>query len=224
MPRSITSNVSTAIQATTVRVLVFIELDLPGGVLRLNNTTATKSWNGYDWLGGGSFTAIQPIEEGVSPQSAALSIVLSGIDPSFVSDILNDHYQGRPAKIWVAALDEAETIISNPILVFQGRMDEPSITMGQTADITISLENRWADWDRPRLRRYNDADQQIEYPGDLGFQFVEQMETMELSWGTYKGPTAPKIEIPRWAKDFLVHPFIAPARQVGRAIKRVFGF
>jgi hypothetical protein len=222
MSRTISTLANQAIQDTHVRVAVFIELDLPDGFLRLSNSTANRVWNGHTWLGGGNFTAIQPIEEGVNPQSAALNIVISGIDNTYVQAIMEDHYQGRSAKIWVAPLDTNEQVIANPILVFQGRMDEPSITMGATADITISLENRWADWDRPRLRRYNDSDQQLEYPGDLGFQFVEQMETMELSWGTYKGPTAPKIEIPRWAKEYLINPFITPARQVARVLRRIF--
>ena len=57
------------------------------------------------------------------------------------------------------------------------------IDVGATATITVNAESRLADWDRPRVRRYNHEDQQIDYPGDMGFEFVPQMATKELRWG-----------------------------------------
>ena len=58
------------------------------------------------------------------------------------------------------------------------------ILLGSTqSEVLLTAENRLADWDRPRIRRYNDADQQSEYPGDLGMQFAEQMVNKTILWG-----------------------------------------
>jgi hypothetical protein len=40
-----------------------------------------------------------------------------------------------------------------------------------------------ADWDRPRVRRYNAADQAITDSADKGFEFVPQMVERNIRWG-----------------------------------------
>ena len=107
----------------------------------------------------------------------------SGIPPSYLSIALGDDYQGRDVKIYTGLLDEGHQLIADPALVFQGRMDYMSIAMAETATIAITAENHLANWNRPRVRRFNDKDQQDKYPGDLGLEFVEQMVEAEIVWG-----------------------------------------
>lgn len=207
MPRDITSAANTALGQSHVTIAIFIELNLGDyGVLRLSNSLSDRVWDGETWIGGGRFTAIQPIEETSAPSSAALTLVISGIETSYVQAIMEEHYQGSPARVWVAPMDADEQVIADPILVFQGFMDEPSINLGATADINITLENRWADWDRPRLRRYNQADQASVYPGDRGLEYAEQIEIIELAWGSFKGPPKMKIPLPKWLRNSIVTP------------------
>jgi hypothetical protein len=61
-------------------------------------------------------------------------------------------------------------------------MDQMSIDLGETAAVTVRLENRMADWERPRVRRYTDEDQQRAYPGDLGFQFLTATVDKDIVW------------------------------------------
>jgi len=62
-------------------------------------------------------------------------------------------------------------------------MDTMDVELGTTASITVAAESRLADWDRPRVRRYNAADQNISYPSDKGFEFVPQMVEKSIRWG-----------------------------------------
>jgi hypothetical protein len=62
-------------------------------------------------------------------------------------------------------------------------MDTCDLEIGETATITLTIQNRLADWERPRLRRYTDEDQQSVYDGDLGLQFVAQMAEKTIYWG-----------------------------------------
>lgn len=222
MARTISTAAGNALQAGNVPLVVFVELQLPSGSLYLCNSAFPREWNGHTWLGGGRFTGLQPIEEGVTPSAAGLALVITGIESTYVSSIMTEHYQGQPAYIWIAPLDDDYDVIADPVLVFSGRMDEPTIELGETATITLALENRWADWDRPRIRRFNDADQQAEYPGDKGFEYAEAMETADLSWGLYKGPAAPRINIPKGAKEYLINPFLAQFRPIQKLFKRMF--
>lgn len=218
MPRTITAGMASAVAQSNVELVVLVSLDLPDGILRFNSSGVTIAWGGFDWIGAGGFTSLQPIEESISPQAAALALQFSGIDTSFVQQIMEDHYQGRAATIYLCAIS-AGAVVADPMEVFVGRIDEPTVEMGSTATITITLENRWAGWERAPELLYTDAEQQIEFPGDTGFRYVEEMENLEIAWGQFKGPAAPKINVPRSVKQFLVNPYLP----VVNAVKRILG-
>ena len=119
----------------------------------------------------------------VAPAAAAAISPSGNGKKASLATALDEDYQGRTATIWAAPLDSEHRIVSDPVIVFKGRMDTMPITMGRSGEITVNLESRLVDWERARVRRYNDADQQAEYPGDLGLQFVEQMVEKQLIWG-----------------------------------------
>ena len=74
-------------------------------------------------------------------------------------------------------------LVDDPAIYYKGRMDSPSISQDDTLEIVLTLENRFAAWDRPKIRRYNNADQQALYPGDKGLEFVEQATEKRIVWG-----------------------------------------
>lgn len=193
MGRDITTTAAAALAASHVRLVVFVELQFATGTLRYTNAETDIAWDGHTWIGAAAFTRLDPIEETAAPQAAALKLQFSGLDATYLDKILNEQYQGRAAQIWVVPLDAALQPVMDPVSVFAGRMDEPEVTVGETFDITLTLENRWADWDRPRLRRFTDADQQALNPGDRFCEYVAAVESAELVWGTYKGPAAPTV-------------------------------
>lgn len=181
--RPITPASEAALAATQVRALVFVEMDFSSGFLRMNNSAQNMDWNGLTWLGIGRVGSIDPVGEGVTLEARGLSFSISGIDPAHVSLALNEQYQGRACSMWFAPLNEDYSVIADPVLIFSGRMDVMDIDMGENATITVSAESRLADWDRPRVRRYNSADQAITDPTDKFFEFVPQMVEKNIRWG-----------------------------------------
>jgi len=183
MSRTLTTAADNALAAGHVPMIVLVEMDFSTGFLRVNNSAVSFDWDGYTWLGVGRLGGIDPIKESGDLQALGLSFRISGIDPSSIALALGTQYQGRSCKVWLAPLTTEHTVIADPILIFWGRLDTMDIDLGQTATISVSAESRLADWDRPRVRRYNHEDQQIDFPGDLGFQFVPGMVEKELRWG-----------------------------------------
>lgn len=183
MSRSLTTAADNAINAETCSFCVFVELDFQSGFVRLCNANITLSWNSLSWVGVGDLGSIQAISEAPDLEAKGVALALSGIPSGLVSTALGEHYQGRSLKIWFAPLDANDQPIADPVLVFSGRMDNMQIEIGETASIMVSAESRLADWDRARVRRFNHADQLTEYPGDMGFEFVEQMVEKEIVWG-----------------------------------------
>jgi hypothetical protein len=89
-----------------------------------------------------------------------------------------------PVKLWLGVLNEADAVIVDPYESFGGRMDVPSIEEGgETSTIKLRVENRLVDFNRARERRFTHEDQQIDYPGDLGFEYVAGYQEWNGVWG-----------------------------------------
>ena len=54
---------------------------------------------------------------------------------------------------------------------------------GQSAVIGINCESRLLDMNVPVYRRYTNEDQQIDHPGDRGFEFVSAIQETTIYWG-----------------------------------------
>jgi hypothetical protein len=233
MARSgIVSATAAVLTAAHAPLCVLVEIELPSGTLRFTSAGHAIAWDGETWLGAGELAKVEPIAEVASPQAAGINIQFSGIDADHVTAILDDHYQGNTARIWIATLDDGMEVEGDPVLVFTGRLDEPVVTIGRTAEIQLGIENRFADWDRPRLRMYTDADQKARHATDRFFENVAAMESTSINWGTYRGPVAPdplkqfNRTLDKAAKYIpgarqLV---IQPLRQVGDFVAKIFGF
>jgi hypothetical protein len=61
-------------------------------------------------------------------------------------------------------------------------MDQMDIALGAQAAVTVRLENRLADWDRPRIRRFTDDEQRRRDPNDGSFRFLSATTEKEIIW------------------------------------------
>jgi hypothetical protein len=102
---------------------------------------------------------------------------------SLVNDAVNDFQAGAPAQVYFGLMNNG-ALIGSPYLILSGQMDQPIIdTSTETASITISLENKLSNLLRPTARRYTAADQHLQYPDDIGFNWVEFLNDIALRWG-----------------------------------------
>lgn len=182
--RTLTPAVVAALTAANATPILAAELDFASGFLRVHTGTGTLTIAGNAYTGIGTLGQVDTVEESTELQAYGLKLSLSGIPNTLIGTALTEHYQGRACRVYVGALDAQHVLIADPVLVFAGRMDNMQIVLGtESATITLNAENRLVDWDRVRIRRYNDADQQAEYPGDLGFAFTPQMVNETFFWG-----------------------------------------
>jgi len=182
--RSQSSAITTALTSFNCPMLVLVEMNFDSGTIRCCNAAYSFNWNGYEWFGVGQLGSISSVQEGHELQMYGCTLTLSGLDPAIVSLALTtEEFQGRVATIWLAPLSDSYALLADPIVIFEGRMDIMPIRLGKTADISLNIESKLIDWERARVRRYNNEDQQSEYPSDLSMQYVEQMTEKELIWG-----------------------------------------
>lgn len=181
--RALTSGVQAAIAQPQIVMLLFVELDFASGFLRLTTAGHDVTWNGYTWTGVGMLGAVEAVQEDTALQANGIRLTLSGVDSAIIAIALQEHYQGRAANLWLGFFNTSGAIVADPLLVFAGRMDHMQAVDGDTAAVTLYLENDLVAWDRPEVRRFTDADQKRDYPDDRGFEFVTAAATSTLTWG-----------------------------------------
>lgn len=183
MSRGLTTVAASAVAAETPLRTVAIELDFPSGFTRVNGSPSDLTLNGQVYIGIGGLGAISAVEESSELRAYDLTLQLSGVPRDAVALALAEAYQGRRGTVWEVLLDPVTYApLLDPIVVFRGRMDQMTVTLGDTATVKVTLLNRLADWERPRVRRYTDEDQKRIYPFDDGFKFVAATTEKPIIW------------------------------------------
>lgn len=181
--RGSSADLLTALGASNYRPVLLVELQFDAGTVYCCNLDTDVSWNSHTWLGLGKLGGITTAEEGENIQAYGLALTLSGITPAHIAIALGEQYQGRKVKVYFGVFNDSYQLVSSPIVVFRGRMDNMEITQGETFTVQVNCEGRLADFERPRVRRYNHEDQIGVYPDDRGLEFVPQMVEKTLNWG-----------------------------------------
>lgn len=173
----------TAIQASELQPAIFVAAQFRNEIVYIWSGTGTISWNSHTWQGVGALGSISTIDEGSTVEAKGIALGLSGIDPQLLPDVLTQLQLGLPVTAYLG-LFNGGSLIANPVTSWSGRMDQPTIDIsGTEARISINCESRLLDMNTAARRRYTIEDQQRDYPGDLGFSFVDSIQEITLYWG-----------------------------------------
>jgi len=178
--RGLASPFVTALQAGHVQAFPLIEVGFDSGTLYLCGLDHDVTWSGNTYTGALSILQIDPVRE-TADSYQGLRITLGGVTSTVLSLALQEPMQGRPITVRLAALD-ASGAMQVDANVWSGLLDVPEIEDGESPTVVLVAEHIMATWDRPRVRRYTDAQLQADYPGDLGLQYISAMEQARLAW------------------------------------------
>lgn len=184
MSRALTAPMLAAITASVVRPCLLAKITTVSGDLKLWNGRGDLVWGADTFAGVGHLGAVSAVNETQELRADKLSFTLSGIPQALIATALADMQWGKPAVLWLGCLDENGALIADPYQVFAGLTDVPVLDEGaDTATLSIVAENRLADLERPRVRRFTHEDQQLRDPTDLGFEYVASLQDAQIQWG-----------------------------------------
>ena len=169
--------------ARDLQPALFVQIQFATTTAYIWSGVGSVTWNGQTWLGLGSLLGVGMIESAPTVEARGITITLSGLDPALLASTLTDFKAGMPVSV-LFGMYSGGVLIATPIISWSGRTDLPEVSYdGETATITIDCENRLADSNVPADRRYTHQDQQMTWPGDLGFQFVNATQEFTIFWG-----------------------------------------
>ena len=188
MARSITTAFNNAITSQVVTPIIASELEFSDGTLRFwngyGNITMTAGGSSKVFTGLGDFLGISPISESSTLQMSGVTLSMSGIKSSLISTALSAQYTNRNGAIYLGMYDTSRNVIADVYTVFKGTMDVLNISeQGNTATITLNIESRLISFDLPVDRKYTLEDQQVDFPNDVGFEFIPDLQDKEITWG-----------------------------------------
>lgn len=167
--------------STHVDFIVAVEVLFDSGGVRLWNGYADLEIEGETYIGAGAFISVSGFSETQDISAKGMTVNLSGLEPSIISFALQENYQNRPLKVMVGTLEDGEPSVYT---IFRGRMDVMEITdSADSADVTITAENRLIDLERARSSRYTSEDQKAYFSDDLGLDFVASLQDRSIDWG-----------------------------------------
>jgi len=160
--------------------------------------------DGTQWVGLGTLLSISVIEETSEMAVKGATLTLTGVPSEVLSLALSQPYQGRVCNIYFgtfstgAILQESGSFLllqdgskiniqdgsTGFNQIFSGYMDQMNIQEdADTSTVSLIVENKLVDLERARVARFTSGYQKSIYPGDLGLDFIEDLQDKQIPWG-----------------------------------------
>ena len=188
MARDITTAFKNAIEGAVVKPIIGIELEFSDGTLRFwngyGNLTMTAGGSSKVFAGAGDMLGVSEIEESSTLSMSGVTLTLAGIKSSIIATALGANYTNRKGAIYLGLFDTSNNVIADVYTIFKGNMDVMNIQEGaDTCLITLKLESRLITFEKSSNRMYTLEDQKIDFPNDIGFEFIPDLQDKEITWG-----------------------------------------
>lgn len=191
MSRAWDSGFLAALDDPAVCCVRFVELQFGTGTLWVHDDLGSITGNDADgvsrtWSGVGTAGQIGEIEETDKlEQPADIRLMLSGLDTAVLDEALNQNFMERVARLYVSARNVVTgAMIAGPQLLVSGSINGMN-TIREADSLTVEalIISRYAEMRRAALKWFTDAQLQQDHPGDLFFQYLEQLQEVKVIWG-----------------------------------------
>jgi hypothetical protein len=164
-----------ALAEQSLRLGVLVEIDHPAGIVRVWSGVGSLIWNGNTFKGIGALGKIEGIGETaeVRTSETRYSIASPKLDASALT-IAMQSPRGRLARTWLALLDLNWQVIDSPILIDESIIENLESQIDETGEQVLSLNATSAifDFTRPPAFAVTHEQQQVDFPGDSGFDRI----------------------------------------------------
>lgn len=187
--RTLTTAQKTQLAAKVKYVGLLVEIDYTPTPLRVWTGLGNVSWDSKTWTGIGTLGNISVITEKVGIRAGKVTLTISGVPSANKEIALDDASQNRSVKIWVATFTVAAgvwSIVDAPNLIERGETDVHEIieqgSEKDTCSIEVTVETPLSRLSLLSVLRYTHEDQQLDFPGDRGFEYAAAVAEQVLYW------------------------------------------
>lgn len=136
------------------------------------------------YSGLGQLLQISDIEDSLEIKSSNMTISLAGMDSEVLNMALDEEYQNRTITVLLGSLQGGTLVAQGVVTLFKGRMSNMTINDNPSGStITLEVENRLVDLERPSNIRYTKESQKAIDSTDTCFNRVQNLQDQEIVWG-----------------------------------------
>jgi len=202
MPRNLSPAVTAAIAAPQKSLALFLEIVFVTETIYVWSGLGTVAPSGPAWDPGATFPygqnfagvgwlgKISDLPQNTELTAENMRLTLSGIPPELAGDAINGVRLSGSVTVWLAFLDSNNNVIPDPLQIWQGQTDVPTLSEGaDVCTLDLTAENALIALNLASNRRFTTLDQQLDFPGDTGFDYVTAMQDLYLTYpdGTLNG-------------------------------------
>lgn len=170
-----------------VGLIGLCKIELPSGDVRLCDggfiVFDAETYRSADALLG-TIASLDGLGEGVGNEVPALEMVLLPPEATEPADLAQPGWQTSRTRFWIGEFDpEAGTLVGTPDLVFDGQLDQASLSAGATREVAVtvvSLAERL--FERNTGNSLNPSWHKSIWPGELGHDNATGL-AVQVAWG-----------------------------------------
>lgn len=187
----LTSGQSDRFNASVRGLTLLVDLEFASGTQYLTTFGSPIVANGHTYTAIGNLLSVSDFRESEVLSTDKLSIKLSLVNTAMLAYVVGpaSEYRNRSVRIYAQLLDDKWVPVELPILRWTGIMDKVRVTRrtskteGSSGDVELVCQRSGLARFRNVLGfRMSDAQQQSDYPGDLGLEYTEQLLTDPPVW------------------------------------------
>ena len=186
MTRNLTSAVKTELATNDIRPvhLITIGFSTPVNITDCSfPLTSSISGSSVTYSASDFILGISNHTEETDITKSSVSISLSGADQTFISVVLNENVVNDSVDIFRGFLDDSNSLIADPFLLYRGKIDSFDISEGDNQSVVgLQIVSNWADFEKKNGRKTNNTSQQRFFSGDVGMDFSSQT-VQDIKWG-----------------------------------------
>jgi len=182
MPRSLNGSLITELATNKLNPVELVYIGVSSGSYYIDHYKSI-TFGGNTYLSSSLFLGSSESAESSEVSVSNLVVKFGGADQTIISLFLNNDYMDKRAWVYRGFLDDSQTLIADPFLLFDGRIENLSIEEDETNSVvSVSIASHWADFDKTKGRKTNTNSQALHFPTDLGFDYAAQT-AKEIKWG-----------------------------------------
>ena len=186
MARGVATATATELATKNFNIVTLLEFKAIGGSdVHITDAPADVTFDSDTYLSSRGMLGVSDITEEQEIKIETVDITLSGVDTANVKLFLDFDYIDRRVLIRRAVTDSNYAIIGTPIIVFDGRLDQPRLVEdfeNRTATLSVTATSHWMDFESAEGRHTNDTEQQVLFTGDNFFEKATETQK-DVKWG-----------------------------------------
>jgi len=182
MTRTLTTAVKNELETDSLQPVTLVYINVSTG-FRFTDHYKDITYDSNTYSASSLFTKLTSVTESAEVEVSNITLSFSGADQTIISLFLSNAYMEKEAEVYKALLDTSENVISDPFLLFKGRIESFSIDESiNQSNANIVVASHWSDFSKIEGRKTNTGSQQLHFSADLGFEFASQT-VQDIKWG-----------------------------------------